>query len=360
MAGYDGQLSRLQQQLNYQQYINGLIDRRTASLKNLSGTMAQIPTLNTIGKDVLYGKAKMNVWKQVANDPSIAEEKALEYLQGTEGFSFNSNSSAMQNATSVDDLEKMGYQTKRQLNAELQKKFGDNLGQVQQQMGSQVAEWQEQAQGLDKEIRQVKQEVKAAKTDLKETKQSLAKVKKINHNSFQETKGNPMRGLPFWKRIEKGYDFQTTRATADGKQPAMLQLAATAGFKQTPRLTYGLGLATSIGLGQDWSHIRLSWRGIGLRTYATYEMIFGIAAYAGYERFWKEQTIIKTTEPASTISTYNTHNNSAYNESVMLGLAKQYKINSKWNGAVQVLYDVWWREKGLNSPIVLRFVTREK
>ena len=92
-----------------------------------------------------------------------------------------------------------------------------------------------------------------------------------------------MRGLPFWKRVEKGYNFQTSRATPDGKRPAILELAGTAGFKHTPQLTYGLGLSASIGLGQNWSNIRLSYEGISIRSFATYELFWGIAGYVGYE-----------------------------------------------------------------------------
>ena len=64
-----------------------------------------------------------------------------------------------------------------------------------------------------------------------------------------------MRGRLFWQRIEKQYNWQTTRATID--RPAKLEASAMAGFKHTPRLTYGLGIATSVGLGQGWSSIEV-------------------------------------------------------------------------------------------------------
>ena len=66
----------------------------------------------------------------------------------------------------------------------------------------------------------------------------------------------------------------------------------------------------------------------------------------------------ENTEPAALAP--STHNTATWNEAILLGLSKSYKINSKWNGAIQVLWDVWWREKGMRSPIILRFATLSK
>lgn len=167
-----------------------------------------------------------------------------------------------------------------------------------------------------------------------------------------------MRGLPFWKRIEKQYNFQTARATVDG-QPAILQLSAMAGYKQSPKLSYGLGLVEATGLGQNWTNLHLSFQGIGLRSYAAWQWEYGIGAYAGYERLYKQAAFgsAANTDQALTPSPHST---ASYSECVLIGLTKSYHINDKWNGQVQLLYDIWWQQKGMQSPIMIRFSTISK
>jgi hypothetical protein len=349
---YGGDLSKLQQQLSYHEYINRLISQRTSSLKSLG---ANIPGLQNIEQDVFYGKARMNTWKQIADDPSLAEQKALEYLQGTEGFdkqlsqsTIGANSMQALSGASSSDLEKMGFQTKDQLNNALQQKFGSSLSNVQQQMGGQLNDWQNKAHDITQKISDAKSQVADAKSQLGSTKSRLKAPVNLNKNS--------MRGLPFKKRLEKQYNWQTTRATPDG-QPAMLQGAAMVGFRHTPKLSYGIGTALSIGLGQDWNHIHFSFEGIGLRSYLQYQLIYGIGLYGGYERTYKQEVFTTSNETTQPQIPTTTHNTSNYNESLLLGLTKNYRMNSKWNGQIQVMYDAWWKDKGLRSPIVLRFAT---
>jgi len=341
------QLAQLQGQLNYRNYINDLIAQRTNNIKSLTAN-SNIPVLTSIEKQVYYAKQKMSVFKQMEDDPSMAEDKAMEYLQGTEGFDkymdkATAGPNSMQNlgpdATSAA-LQKMGLQTKQQVQSALQQRFGSNLSGLSQKMGDQIKAFQDKTQDLN---------------NAKQTLQSLKQIKDIHKPSF---KINKMRGLPFWKRIEKQYNFQTTRAIVDG-QPAILQLSAMAGYRQSPRLTYGLGLVEATGLGQSWTNLRLSFQGLGLRSYASWQWQYGIGAYAGYERLYKQAAFSAGSAVPDTL-TPSPHSTASYSESVLIGLTKTYHINSKWNGQVQLLYDIWWQQKGLQSPILIRFSTISK
>lgn len=357
IAAYNTELSSLQQKLNYRNYLNELITTHTNELKSIVGNN-NLSALAGIQKDVFYGKARMNSWKQTAEDPSKLEEKALEYLQGTEGFdqqltTSTSSGNDMQPGMSASGLEKLGYQTKDQLNKSLQQKFGNSLSQVQQLMGNQVGDWQNKAQDAANQVKDLKNNTAQAKQSLQQARSQIS-------GSQGNFKVNPMRGLPFWKRLEKQYNWQTARATPDGK-PAMIQGAAMIGFRHTPKLSYGLGAALNIGLGQDWNHIRFSFEGLSLRSYLQYQLIYGIGLYGGYERMYKQATFTGSNQNASEIiSVPNPHNTTNYNESVLFGLTKSYKLNNKWNGQIQVMYDIWWKDKGLNSPVVLRFATTSK
>jgi hypothetical protein len=354
------QLNQLQTELNYRSYINGLITQRTQDLKSMA-MAGQLPGFTGIEKQVYYGKAKMNVYKEMEEDPTKAEDKALEYLQGTEGFSGSMNQAAaggaggasmqgLSSSMSAADMSKMGFQTQDQVQQGLQQKFGSNLGGLAGSVGSQITSFQSQAQGITGGI-----------NDAKQTLQSAKSIKNINKPSF---KVNPMRGLPFWKRVQKQYTWQTTKATVDGTTgapiPAMLTATAMMGYKQTPKLVYGVGVISALGLGQSWSDVHLSWQGAGFTTYTTWQWQYGIGTYAGYERMYKQVAFTGAQQPSTIVADPSPHNTDNYSESILIGLTKSYNINSKWNGSIQLLYDIWWQQKGLASPIVIRFATLSK
>lgn len=344
--GYDSKLISVKGSSQHNQDVGSMITQRTNFLKSIKTRDRKTPGLKSIQKQTFYSNEKIKTFKQISDEPSVAEEKALEYLQGKEGFdeylSYTEGKS-MKNlgSLSTDELEKMGYQTKRKVQANLQKKLGSDLMGLQNKMGGQVKDYQDKLQ----DIKEVKNTAKQAK----------ASVKGLQHTEKPAFKVNPMRGLPFYKRIAQQYNWQTTRASNDGK-PAVFSFSYLAGFKHTAKLSYGLGVATSIGLGSNWNNVRISFEGVGLRSYAAWQWQYGIGAYAGYERMYK-QAVFVTKEETTAMLNETHHNKKAYNEAVLIGLTKAYRINDKMNGSIQVLYDIWWKEKGLRSPIQLRFAT---
>jgi len=347
----NAELSSVQGKLNFRNYITQLITQRTNNLSNLQGDEGKAPGLIGIQKQVYYGKAKMKAYKDMYDDPTKAEDKTLEYLDGTNGFEKSFNNSS-QGGTSIqtlgasgadaNKLEKMGYQTQHQFQSNLLQKFGNNLGGLSQKISGELTQFQNKQNDL---------------STIKETKQSLFQLKHTAKPAFQV---NPMRGLPFWKRIQKQYSWQTTRANSDGTQPSTIQPSIMVGFKQTPKITYGLGCAISIGLGQSWQNVYFSYQGTGLRSFITWQWQYGIGIYAGYERLYKNFVFTsREQQPNSDIIT-SPHNNSEFSESVLIGLTKSYHLNKNYNGSIQVLYDIWWAQKGLSGPIVLRFATIKK
>lgn len=351
VAGYDDKLNGIKSADNYNDYIDRLIGQRTNSLKSInSQNKGKVAGFKGIDKKVFYSKQKLRALKDINEEPSKLEEEALEVLQGTEGFEQalqNQNPNSLQSlagkGATTSDLEKMGFQTKRQMQAKLQNKFGNNLGGLQQNMGKQITDHNDKLKELEK-----------GKNTIKHTKASAQQLRHADKPSF---KVNSMRGMPLRKRIEKQFNWQTIRATIDGK-PAMLQLAVMAGFRHTPRLTYGAGLATAVGLGKSWQQVKITFEGLGVRTFAEYKMVFGISMYAGYERMFKEAVFTgESNLLTENRQKQNSHNTTNYHESVLMGLTKTYRINEKWNGSLQVLYDIWWKEKGLRSPVQLRIAT---
>ncbi len=362
-ADYTAKLAALQSKLNAEQQVKDLIQQRSQALEQLAGGK-NIAGLQSIQKEVYYAKEKMKAWRELADDPDKAEEQAMEYLQGVEGFDnyLNPNKNAFgglgNNATAAD-LERMGYQTKGQMGKMLQDKFGSNLAAVQQSMGEQVQQFSEKLNEVTGKVKEGKAALNEAKQGLNEAKAAKEKIKHIEKPSFKK---NPERGKPFWQRLETQYSFQTTRATPDGLRPAMLELGASVAFKHTPRLSYGIGLATSIGLGQNWQTIKLSYEGISARAYADWLLLYGFSAQLGYEQIFrpgnrpylKEQIDPDNPQPQQSDNAlkaaFGGQQQVAY-----AGIMKRYRINSTWSGTFLAGYNFLWQQSNLRSPFMIRF-----
>lgn len=359
---YTDELNQLQQQLNTQQNIDELIRQRTSNLEGLAGK-ADISGLQSIQKNVYYAQEKIKAWKKLADDPDEAEEEALEYLQGTEGFSdyLNPNKNAfggLGNNATAEELQRMGYQTKGQVNAMLQQKLGNNLNAVQQQMAEQVQQYTDKLKGITDKVNEAKKGIGEAKQTLAEVRQAKDRLKHIEKPTFKK---NPERGKPFWQRLETQYNFQTTRATPDGLRPAMLELAASLAFKHTPRLSYGLGLGLSTGLGRNWQNIRLTYEGLSTRAFADWKAMYGFSLQAGYERIFRpvnraylpEQQNNNPVQPSADNALKDAFGGQQQN--AYIGIMKRYRINSKVQGTFLVGYNFLWQQEGLRSPWMLRF-----
>ena len=360
---YTSKITGLQSRLNAEQQVKDLIQQRSNALEQLTGGK-NIAGLQSIQKDVYYAREKIKAWKTLADDPDEAEEKAMEYLQGVEGFDsyLNTNKNAfggLGNNASATDLQNMGYQTKGQVNKMLQEKFGNNLQAVQQSMSEQVQQFSEKLNGITDKVKEAKNAVSDARQSLAEAKAAKDQLNHIEKPTFTK---NPERGKPFWQRLETQYNFQTMRATAEGLRPAMLELGVSVAFKHTPKLSYGIGLATSIGLGQNWQNIKLSYEGISTRAYADWIILYGFSVQTGYEqifrplnrRYLEEQAAPNNPQPLQTDNTLKTAFGGGQ-QSAYVGIMKRYRINSKWNGTFLAGYNILYHQSNLRTPFMIRF-----
>ncbi|QIH33487.1 hypothetical protein [Sphingobacterium sp. DR205] len=355
---YSGKIAELQGKLNAEQQVKDLIRQRTQSLEQMAAG-AGIPGLQGIKKDVYYAQEKMKAWRGLADDPDAAEEKAMEYLQGIEGFEsyISNNKNGLGSGVSAADLQAMGYQTKGQVQQMLSEKFG-NLQVVQQAMQGQLKDFSNQLGKVTDKVKEAGNLAHDARQGLQEAKATKDKLKHIDKPHFRK---NPERGKPFWQRLETQYNFQTTRATPDGLRPAMVELGAGVAFKHTPGLSYGIGIGASIGLGQDWQHIRLSYEGISGRLYADWKLLYGFSLQAGYERAFRPQNRAylqdNNTTPQQPSTSTGNGLKAAFGggqEAAYLGIMKRYRIGSKWNGTFMAGYNFLWQQSNLRTPFMLR------
>ncbi|MDR2272049.1 MAG: hypothetical protein LBF27_14180 [Sphingobacterium sp.] len=361
-ADYTSKLTELQSKLNAEQQVKDLIQQRSNALEQLAGGK-NIAGLQSIQKDVYYAKEKIKAWRDLADDPDKAEEQAMEYLQGVEGFQqyLNPNKNAfggLGNSATAADLQRMGYQTKGQMQQMLQEKFGGNLQAVQQSMSEQVQQFSEKLNDVTGKVNEGKTALNEAKQSLNEAKAVKDKIKHIEKPGFKK---NPERGKPFWQRIETQYNFQTTRATSDGLRPAMLELGASVAFKHTPKLSYGIGIGTSIGLGQNWQNIKLSYEGISARAYADWLLLYGFSAQIGYEQILRPLNrpyLEEQIDPNNPQSQQSDNTLKAVfggqQQAAYAGIMKRYRINSKWSGTFMIGYNFLWQQSNLKSPFLIR------
>lgn len=354
---YTQKLASLQQQLNAQQQLQSLIRQRSNSLNSLLSAQ-NIPGLASIQKNVAVAKAQMQSWKELSDDPDAAEEKAFEYLEGTEGFQkyLNQNSNAfggLGNNPSAADLQRLGYQTKAQLSGELTQKFGDQLGAVQQSMAGQLQQYQDK-------LGDIKSGINEAKSDLSQAKQGISQLRQQGKSLQQPAFKNPMRGIPFIRRWKTQYNFQSTRAVDD--RPAMLELGAALVYKTTPKWQVGFGASASMGMGRDWQHIRVTYEGVTARAFVDRDLIFGINLEGGYERIFRPanrpyvtDAVTLPGQPATaTASNALEQAFGGQQQAAYLGLEKAYRINAKWNGTMMIDYNFLWQQYNMKSPLMIR------
>ncbi|MBK7764414.1 MAG: hypothetical protein IPI46_13890 [Bacteroidetes bacterium] len=331
------ELNSLQEKLDYNQALNNQIQSITSQYKGFGN-------IKGIEKQTYYYQQQLKAFKNIANDPSILEEKALNYLRGMKGFEEhlsnshyslagkqNSNGS-IQNNLSAGDLEKMGYQTKRQVNKQLSTQIGNSSEKLQE---------------LNTQVKKQVEDIKKVKQDITKAKDALHKIKKP---SF---KVNSMRELPLRLRLEKSYNWQVLKSNND--LPAILEMNAQLGFKHTPRLTYSFVAGGSLGMGTNWQNIKLSFEGLRIGVNANVKWIFGISGQVGYERVYKnyqDTKLIPATDgiPQQLITTTKYYRDIAY-----CGIQKTYKINSKYSGTMLLAYDFLWKSGNASTPVIWRF-----
>jgi hypothetical protein len=337
---YNSEIAELQKKLNYQQYISDLISNRKKQLESLPNIDKSC--INGISKELAYYKMKIAAWKEIADDPNKTEQKAFEILQGTKGFSnFLNKSTKGENSglscTNLSELSTLGFQTKSSTNKLLQDRIGNNMNQVQEKISGQLDDYKNKVQDLSNQAKELKQTAK----DLDLQKPPAMRL-------------NPMRGKPFLLRFEKQFGFTTTKSNAF--TPAMLSLNGGVGYRQNQKLSTGILAIGNIGLGTSWNNINISMQGIGLSAYIRWQLIYGIGFYSSYERCWK-QNVFTNNRDASSLPNYSVHNTQAYTESFYLGMEKLYRISKKVKGSIQLLYDLYWFDKGLASPFQIKIVT---
>ncbi len=342
---YTERLAAMQQKLNVQQQLKDALQQKGRQLESWAGTK-NIAGVKEIQKKVYYAGEQLKTWRQLADEPDAAEEKALEYLQGLSGFEKAlAAPSPYAGMTTEEDLQKAGYQTRKMTEDMLRSKMGNQAAAWQQKMGGQVGQYQRQ---LNDKLGKVNEAVGKGKAQLEEIKEARAAVNNLKETGFRK---NPQRAKPFLLRWQTQYNLQFLRASADGLRPAMAEIGASLSYKHNDWLSAGLGIALPVGLGKGWQQLKLSYEGISFRSFIEGQWGYGIALQGGYERMFVPagRPYIRGDGSPGEPQLYSAQPQTAY-----IGIKKAYRITKKWQGSLLIAYNFLAAEGYHRSPFLLR------
>jgi hypothetical protein len=146
-------------------------------------------------------------------------------------------------------------------------------------------------------------------------------------------KPNGQKTKTFLKRIVFGTSLQLSQSTAYFPSTAAIGLSI--GYKINDNSTAGVGLTYDLGLGQDWGHMQLSNQGLGLQSFMDWKIKGTWYVSGGYE--------LNHLSEFSSIPKFS--DMSFWQPSALIGLEKKYKVSSKVQGNIQLLFDALYKQE---------------
>jgi len=233
-----------------------------ANLRNLLGKDYQ-----GLNQDVYYYSQQLKEYKEMLNDPDKLTKEALTFLNKLPAFqAFMKQNSQLAGLFSLpanygDPASLAGLQTRGQVAA-----------LVNQQVAAAGAGGQAALQA----------NLQSAQSQLAGYKDKLSRLGagsgEIDMPNF---KPNEQKTKSFWRRLEYGTNFQTTRNNY--YFPTVSDFGLSVGYKLSDRSTVGLGASYKMGWGNGLQHIAFSSQGAGLRSFVEVRIKGSFSASGGLE-----------------------------------------------------------------------------
>ena len=220
-----------------------------------------------MNQDLYYYSQQVRRYKEMLNNPDQLEQKALSLLNQLPAFqSFMKNNSQLGGLFNLPG----NYSTPQGLEG-LQTR--DQVGQLVQ---GQVA-----AAG-DGGAAALQSSLQSAQSQLDSYKDKLSKLGSGSGDiDMPNFKPNDQKTKSFWKRLEYGTNFQTTRNNY--YFPTVSDLGLSVGYKLSNSSTIGIGASYKLGWGNGIQHIALSSQGAGLRSFIDIKIKSSFSATGGLE-----------------------------------------------------------------------------
>lgn len=319
----------LQGKLNAAEGLKDYFQQRKQLLSNQLGKFGMTGQLSGLNKKAYYYKQQLTDWKGTLKDPSRLQQKAVQVLSQVPAYgkfirqhSYLSSLFGAPEEYHLSDSSMKDLQTR----ASVQKMIQDKVG-----VGGPGAE------------QQVMQQVQQSGVELNEIKNKLLQLGSREDLADPGFKPNTQKTKSLWKRLEYGADLQFDPSR--GLLPTLCDLALSVGYKLSDNGTIGVGAAYKAGLGDGLQHIHFSSQGVGLRSYVDWRLKKNLYLSGGYERNYLHQfQSIAQLQAAS-----------GWQQSGLIGLSRKYRLSSKVNGKLQLLFDfLSYNQTPRAQPIVFR------
>jgi hypothetical protein len=289
---------------------------------------------------VAYYKAQVSQWKALINDPSRLEAEALRWVSKLPAFQeFMKNNGELANlfggfGNNNGGSQTMigGTQSRQALAQALQAQFGQDAlaGQRMQQ----------QLQGAMGQLAEIQQKLSGIVGQTGAGSQGNVTL------SARDEERAAHRAKPTGQKFELGWNLQA--GTRIRGFPAVTDLALSAGYRITPSLVLGAGMAYKFGLG-TWEKIQWTHEGVGFRSFGDFRLASPRAKMFGDT--WL--TVSAEMNYFQRIYDLSQLKEAAWDPSLLAGLTKRLRAGKR-QGKIQILYDFSPPLAG-SSPFLIRW-----
>jgi hypothetical protein len=220
-----------------------------------------------MNQDVYYYSQQVREYKEMLNDPDKMTKEALALLNKLPVFQAfmqrNSQLAGLFNLPSNynNPTTLAGLQTRNQVASLINQQVA--AGGV----GGQAA---------------LQSNLQSARSQLDGYKDKLSKLGGGSGDiDMPDFKANPNKTKSFWRRLEYGTNFQTTRNNY--YFPTVSDFGLSVGYKLTNRSTIGIGASYKLGWGNGIQHIAFSSQGAGLRSFVDIKIKGSFSGSGGLE-----------------------------------------------------------------------------
>lgn len=220
-----------------------------------------------MNQDLYYYSRQVREYKEMLNDPDKLTKEALTILNKFPVFQAfmkqNSQLAGLFNlpANYGNPASLAGLQTRTQVAA-----------LIQQQVSAAGPGGQAALQS----------NLQSAQSQLDGYKDKLSKLGSGSGDiDMPDFKPNEQKIKTFWRRLEYGTNFQTTRNNY--AFPTVSDFGLSVGYKLSDRSTIGVGTSYKLGWGNGIQHITFSSQGAGLRSFVDIKIKGSFSASGGFE-----------------------------------------------------------------------------
>lgn len=312
---FNQQLNGFQAEWQKSMAIQSFIRKRRTELKEKLQSFGMVRELQRVNKQVYYYQQELNQYKKLLNQPDQLVSKIIGSLRDQSLFKdFMANNSQLAQLFRIPGNNSNGSGTAivgLQTRAATQQQLMEQL-----QMGGAV----DPAGYMQQQVQQAQEQLNQLKD----------KVNKLGGGTSEfempDFKPNQQKTKTFLQRIELGMNIQSQRP--NGLFPVTTDLAFTVGYKLNDKSSIGIGAAYKMGWGKNFSNIKITHQGVGLRSFLDMKLKGSVWISGGYEL--NHQQEFNRMDQLQGLN--------AWQRSGLVGLSKKYNVGKK-KGNIQLLWD---------------------